>query len=137
MNSTPSEVRPPEWTCCQGDPELWVQMKTEAREEGCSIDLKFAGLKQEKPFAVAFYVKASRCQIGGQNLKPKTLHRYSGEGKTLSLVGNEGELKMETSISHKIQVVPLAGEGCFWNADFLITFEMHPLMPSTRLDLSV
>jgi len=119
------------WTRCLALPEVWIEVKTEVKtgadDAECGIDLRFIGLKPETPLLFVFYVKAQSCQIGNSLLKPKSLYRYSGEAKSLFLKGNEGGLKLESSLSHKVQVIPLAGEGCFWDAEFLISFEIHPV----------
>jgi len=112
------------WSRCLALPEVWIGMKN---ENGSRIDLKFVGLTPQEPLAIVFYAKALSCQIGSAVYKPKSLQRYMGETDCLSLQGRTENLKIETAFSHKVQVIPLSGEGSFWNADFLISFEIHPV----------
>ncbi len=104
-------------------PEVWFHLQTERQEALSRLALRFVGLKPETPLAFVFYVQAQTCQIGNQTLKPKSLQRFQGEASAALF---EGKLKIESSQIHKTQVIPLAGEGCFWNADFLLAFELHP-----------
>ncbi len=118
------------WTRCASLPEAWIEMKTASGDSECRLDLRFIGLKPQNPLAMVFYVKAESCQIKNSLFKPKSLSRFNGETDSLILKGKEGGLKLESSFSHKVQVIPLAGEGCFWDAEFLIAFEIHPFTAS-------
>ncbi len=118
------------WTRCAALPEVWIEMKTATEESGCRLDLRFIGLMPEKPLAMVFYAKGQSCQVGSALFKPKSLSRFAGETNALVLKGKEGGLKLESALSHKVQVIPLAGEGCFWDAEFLISFEIHPVTAS-------
>lgn len=115
------------WTRCFALPEVWLEVKTACKERECQLDLRFVGLKPETPLYFAFYVKAPSCQVGNEVLKPKSLRRFNGEASTVIFQ----KLKIE-STQHKVQVIPLAGEGCFWDTDFLVTFEMHPFEPQAK-----
>lgn len=106
-------------------PEVWLEMKPTWKETECQIDLRFVGLKPETPLAFAFYIKGPTCQIGNEILKPKSLRRFHGEEQQIRV----GGLTIESAQRHKVQVIPLAGEGCFWDCEFLLSFEIHPLNP--------
>lgn len=122
------------WTRCFAYPEIWFEMKTLTRESECKIDLRFVGLKPETPIAFAFYVKAVSCHIGNQILKPKSLQRFYGEAQKAVF---QNKLKIESAQVHKVQVIPLAGEGCFWDCEFLLSFEMHPLVPQACFSIQL
>lgn len=111
------------WTSCFARPEVWVEVKYGLIEEECKISLNFVGLVPEAPTAFAFYVKAPSCKVGNDLLKPKTLTRFNGEGRKIQF----NHLTIESSRSHKIQIIPLAGFGGFWNCEFLAAFEIHHL----------
>ncbi len=120
------------WIHTAAFPEVWLQMKATTIGEDLKLDFRFVGITQETPLSLAFYVKGESCQIGNEILKPKSLRRYQGESQKISF---ENRVKIETGQPHKVQVIPLAGEGCFWGADFLILFELHPLVSQTSFSI--
>lgn len=109
------------WTRTAAFPEVWLEMKERERR----FDFRFVGLSSEQPLSFAFYVKAKNCQIDKELFKPRSLNRYQGEARGPIF---NGKLKIESGQPHKVQLIPLAGEGCFWNCDFLLLFELHPLL---------
>jgi hypothetical protein len=125
-----------DWTRLTALPEVWIEMKSAAGESDCKLDLRIIGVKPQNPLAMVFYAKAQSCQIGNNIYKPKSLSRFNGEIQSLIVKGKEGELKIESSLSHKVQVIPLAGEGCFWDSEFLIAFEIHPFAASASFCFS-
>lgn len=120
------------WTRTAAYPEVWMEMKHEVKDEELKLDFRFVGIKAEMPLSLSFYVKASSCQIGNDILKPKSLRRFHGEVQTVSF-GNK--FKIESGQPHKVQVIPLAGEGCYWDAEFLVSFELHPFIPQASFKL--
>lgn len=121
------------WTRCFALPEVWVDVKTKSREDECKLDLRFVGLTPEIPLYFAFYVKAQSCQIGNEILKPKSLRRYNGEASAIVFQN----LKIESSVPYKIQVIPLAGEGCFWDCEFLATYEIPSCAPQINFSFNL
>lgn len=107
------------WTSSFAHPEIWIEVKSTPDQ----LHLKFVGLRPEMPMAFAFYVKAQSCQIGSNVYKPKSLKRFHGEAKGAHFQGIGTQLFLECSQYRKIQMIPLAGEGCFWNSEFLVLFE--------------
>ena len=120
------------WTRTAAYPEVWLEMKHEVKDEELKLDFRFVGIKAEMPLSLSFYVKAPSCQIGNDILKPKSLRRFHGEVQAVSF-GNK--LKIESGQPHKVQVIPLAGEGCYWDAEFLVSFELHPFIPQASFRL--
>lgn len=116
------------WTRCFALPEVWLEMKAQTIDKTLQLDFRFVGLQTENPLSLSFYVKADSCQIGKEILKPKSLRRFNGETNRVQL----NQMVIETTLPHKIQVIPLAGEGCFWNCEFLVSFEMAPCSPQTN-----
>lgn len=113
------------WTRCFRKPEIWLELKTECQEARCLMEVRFVGLTPEVPLSFAFYVKAERAEIEGVVFKPKSLRRFQGKVKSLRFQ----EITIESSTPHRVQLIPLAGEGCFWDCEFLANFEIHPLEP--------
>jgi hypothetical protein len=110
------------WANCYALPEVWLQLKAEPKESECKIDVQFVGLTPETPLAFVFYVKAESCQVGHEILKPKSLRRFHGKENKIQF----GPLVIDSLQKYKVEVIPLAGEGCFWDTEFLVAFEMPP-----------
>ena len=55
---------------------------------------------------------------------PRSLDRYAGPP---SLVALECGVTLEMPEGAKqMEIIPLAGDDSFWNADFLVTFRIEP-----------
>lgn len=109
------------WTRSIGFPGVWLEVK-DFFENG--LDIRFLGLDVDSSLHFSFYVKAPRAQIGMACFTPKSLNRYRGESAPVFF----GEkLQIESLLPTKMELIPLAGEGCFWNTDFLLSFEIHPV----------
>lgn len=113
------------WTQTMAYPEIWLEMKSGRFPDQLRLDLRFVGITLETPLFFAFYIKANSCQIGLEILKPKSLRRYQGETAALSF---QNQFTISTEQPCKVEVIPLAGEGCFWDTDFLVLFPLHPFL---------
>jgi hypothetical protein len=122
------------WSRCAAMPEVWLEMKASCNKEECRLDVRFAGLEPSQPLSFVFYVKTSDCRIGQEVFKPKSLRRFHGEAKEVVL---GGKVKIERGHAGQVQVIPLAGEGCFWDTDFLISFELHPFVPAASFLIKI
>ncbi len=126
------------WTRCFALSEVWFEVKSIFEESSLSLDLRFIGIRTERPLSFVFYLKANSCSIGQTILKPKSLQRYSGEAQTFLFEGAHSKLRIESIFSHKVQVIPLAGEGDgFWSSDFLLSFEIHPFEAQARFNIKI
>jgi hypothetical protein len=121
------------WISTFAYPEVWFHIKPEVTEENVRLSLRFMGVTQETPLFFSFYVKAPLCKVGGEIFKPKSLKRFIGDAARVEL----GSMAIESSQVHKVEVIPLAGEGGFWDADFLVSFEIHPLLSSFFLSCKI
>lgn len=124
------------WMRCFAYPEIWLSLQPAFYGSSCQLAFRFQGLAPTAPLALVFYAKAEGCKAGNEILKPKSLRRYAGEGNSLVLQQGERILRIESETSRKIQVIPLAGAGAFWNADFLISFEIHPVETAAMFSIS-
>jgi hypothetical protein len=109
------------WTRVFACPEVWLQTK-KFFENG--LDVRFVGLQATTSLNFSFYIKASSAQIGTSRFSPKNLTRYQGESKPVIFAD---QFSMESVLPTRMELIPLAGEGCFWGAEFLLTFEIHPV----------
>ena len=110
-----------QWAKVAAQPEIWFEIHPHF-ERGI-LETRFIGSKA----AFVFSIKAERAQIGGESFLPKSLQRYSGPPKKALFEKGKSALAIECSASARMELIPLAGEGCFWNAEFLLAFEIPPL----------
>lgn len=121
------------WTRLAASPETWMHLQADLK--GGAFSLKFLGLKPDEPVAFVFYVKAGSCAVEGQVFKPKSLQRYTGAASAFLFRGKESQLKIECASSLRPQLIPLAGDGGFWGADFLLSFEILPFASQVNFSI--
>ena len=109
------------WTNVSACPEVWLHV-THFCESGLGI--QFLGLIPGAPLNFSFYIKASKAQIESAQFLPKSLIRYQGASKPVVLNEN---FQIESLLPTQMELIPLAGEGCFWGTEFLLSFEIQPI----------
>lgn len=109
------------WTSVAAYPEVWLEVKSRLEENRFRLDIRWVGMKEGFPCFFAFYIKAKQAVIGAQTFKPKSLQRYLGE---IQPVLFEGELQIKTDLITQMEMIPLAGEGCFWDSEFLLAYQV-------------
>ncbi|MBX9744731.1 MAG: hypothetical protein K2X08_05920 [Chlamydiales bacterium] len=123
------------WTCCFGQKDVWLQTAVCLEHSQWQIDLRWAGLSPTKKTYIVFYVKAKSAHIANQVFFSKSLQRYTALAQ--SVYFNNREFMIASSDVRPVELVPLAGQGCFWDADFLLAFEMNPFDPLGHFTLGV
>lgn len=125
------------WTrlCEKNRPsKVWLKLKAEVGKEACRFDLSLLGTSPEKKIALSFYVKAKLCLLeGGPSFLPRSLQRYEGKASSVQCKGEEGGIEIQGPEGSLVHVIPLAGKGFFWDADFLIAYEISSTFPYTLL----
>lgn len=112
------------WASPAALPEIWFDTKVHRVDSGLMLDLSFFGMKPGTPLAFSFYVKADSAQIGNEKFKPKTLQRYHGISKPVQFGGG---LCLQSLMPGKMELIPLAGSGGYWDCEYLAAFEIHPV----------
>jgi hypothetical protein len=119
------------WSRCFRDKEIWLSVQASATSQMVDMDVRWVGINScsllEKSaaahWAMVFYVKASACSLeDGSVLHPKDLRRYQGKSRKIVF---DQVLQIDCSTVLNLQIIPLAGSGCFWNTTFLIAFEFN------------
>ena len=121
------------WVQTFANPEIWLSMQHECIEDQLQLKLNLVGLRPEEPLSIAFYVKANQCEVGDQIYLPKSLERFKNQAEKVSF---ENQLQIETAGPHKLEVIPLAGEGCYWDSGFLVLFEISPFVSGATFTIS-
>lgn len=109
-----------QWAFLAADPSVW--MRIQSREDAFS--LSFMGVTPEKNVSLCFYVVADQAKIGDERFQSKSLRRYQGKPQATAFKKGENSLTLACDSLGKMELIPLAGEGCFWNAEFLLAFEV-------------
>lgn len=109
------------WTNSSALPEVWLNVN-KFFDNG--LDIRFLGLTVDTPLNFSLYVKASNVKIETLQFIPKSLTRYQGESKPV-IFGDK--LQIQSLLPGRMELIPLAGEGCFWGTEFLLSFEIYPL----------
>jgi hypothetical protein len=113
-------------------PKVWVHVEPkQIGPQEFSLSLQATGLEAEKPLYLVFYLRAASCQINNLLYKPKSLGRFQGVAQKIQFL-QEGCL--ETAHPGLVELVPLAGDGPFWGASFLLAFRF-PLSGRVVLNL--
>ncbi|MBF8262552.1 MAG: hypothetical protein HW387_217 [Parachlamydiales bacterium] len=111
------------WTRCYGHKDIWMQVQARATIQGADVNVRWVGIEPQTsgPFFMVFYVKADSCQLeDGTQIQPRSMQKY--EGTSQKIILNQS-VQIECSEMLNMQVIPLAGSGCFWNSTFLVAFE--------------
>jgi hypothetical protein len=112
------------WAAAAGKPDVWFEIDPDLSRG--LLQTRFLGHSMENPIAFAFFIKAERAEIERASFLPKSLQRYSGGAKRVEFSRRGIRTAIVCEQAPKMELIPLAGEGCFWNADFLLAFEIPP-----------
>ncbi len=105
--------------------DIWFEAKISSEMARCQLDLRFVGVSVDLPLQFAFYVKAKHIRVGAEEIVPRSLRRFQGEAAQVACE----HLRICVKLPHRVEVIPLAGEGCFWNCEFLVLFSIPAAMP--------
>lgn len=113
------------WASPIANPEIWYELQVDFTSKAMVFNLNFYGEVKDS-LLFSFYIKSSFAQIGNEKLKAQSLNRYVGPSKPIVL---GGDLVIECDPLGKMEVIPLAGGGGFWDCEYLAAFEVHPMNP--------
>jgi len=108
------------WAESFGHPEVWFETKI---AEGC-LHTKWQGITAEKKIAFVFFIQADQAYVGEEIFAPQTLPRYLGPSRPIIFAKGGTKLCMEGHLTGKMELIPLAGQEHFWNAQFLLSFDI-------------
>lgn len=108
------------WSSVSAAKEIWFDYEC----LGNSFRTNFIGVTSETPIYFVFYIKAKQAIVGNETFPPKSLQRYNGHSQTVTFKDDLDLLIIDNLIPTKMQLIPLAGAGCFWDSDYLIAYEI-------------
>ncbi len=106
------------WTRCYGERDAWLHFATTITPNAISLSVKSIGNEQ---LQMVFYVQAKKCVLGdGSQFFPGELRSYEGVQNTITF---DQCAHFRCKEKSKIHLIPLSGDDCFWNANFLLSFD--------------
>ena len=110
------------WSAVFAKREIWCKMEADASRIGA----RFFGVGAQDKLYFVFYMRAEDAKVGEEMYAPRSLKRYSGMSNKVVFQRKGTCLSIESQGPTSMELIPLAGEGCFWNSDFLLAFEISP-----------
>jgi len=108
------------WFCAYSAKEVWLRARGTAGTRCIGISLDSVGVQTEAPLAFVFYIRADECRVAGRVFKPQSLARFSGEADAVEFTVKSSKIGFLTEPGLKLEIIPLAGDGAFWGATFLL-----------------
>jgi hypothetical protein len=106
------------WSRCYAERTAWIHLNASAASNRVTLSFQAIGIEKTR---LVFYVQAKTCRISeGPTFFPGDLTSY--QGYVQKIVFNQ-QVFLCSNEECKIQLIPLSGTECFWNATFLIAFE--------------
>lgn len=120
-----------DWAGVSAYPEIWMETSYTP-----DLEARFFGLKGETPLAFVFYVQAKKAELGSDVYLSKSLRRYKDKSQKVTFEREGSQFSIENRFSCKMELIPLAGDGSFWNADFLLAFEIPVHNPKVSFQMT-
>lgn len=109
---------------------IWLRVQLDVKEERARLQTMWVNSssqdRSQKDLYITLFVKGKKLIVDGKyHLYPSTLDRYQGVASDLVIQDGNESLTLFASHGRLMQVIPLAGEGCFWGAQFLIAYPLQ------------
>lgn len=108
------------WSAVSAQKEIWFDFQC----SDTGFASRFMGVTPGISLFFVFYVKAQLAFIGEDLFTPRSLQRYHHHAQKVTFYSDQDRLSIENKIATKMQLIPLAGEGCFWDSDYLLAYEI-------------
>jgi hypothetical protein len=108
------------WSAVSAQKEIWFDVQ--CSETGFTT--RFMGVAPNISLFFVFFVKAELAFVGEDLFPPRSLQRYHHRAQKVTFHSHQDRLTIENKIATKMQLIPLAGEGCFWDSDYLLAYEI-------------
>lgn len=106
------------WTRCYEKRETWLYLSTTVSKKSIELSAKAIGNEQLR---MVFYIQAKKCIMAdGTLFLPGELRSYEGAQNCVIF---DQTARFRSKEKSKLQLIPLSGDDCFWNANFLLSFE--------------
>lgn len=106
--------------------DSWLWIQSEVSEQKCRLNFEIKHLKKQKQVYMTFFIKAKKATVSKNfHLIPGSLDRYLGKVEKVQFFSDKASFEIATNSQEKMQVIPLAGQDCFWDADFLLAYVLE------------
>lgn len=107
---------------------IWIDVDQEYQKGRFKLGAKFLSLDGWENTSFSFFVRADFCELkDGSILKPQTLKRYEGKWIDFCFKTQLASIEISPSVKEGIlKIIPLSGQKNFWEASFLVSYEMVP-----------
>ncbi len=106
------------WGRVHAQKDVWFESESDFAKG--YLEVGFYGCTSSLFFV--FYIRADQVVIDSKSYAPKSLERYKGKVHPVVLHRKKTQIQIEGIGTSTMHLIPLAGEGCFWGADFLLAF---------------
>ncbi len=105
----------------------WFKTSQSLNKEGVQMSWNWlkSSSNETSSRRICWYIKACDCQLLTDKIRMplRSLEHFSGESQPVLFSSNEGKMLFSGSKSLKMDLIPLAGSGDFWGADYLLSLE--------------
>jgi hypothetical protein len=119
------------WFCAHAAKEVWLRARGTAGNRSVGISLDSVGVHTEAPLAFVFYIRADECRVAERVFKPQSLARFSGETESVEFTAKSSKIDFSINPGLKLEIIPLAGDGAFWGATFLLAVWLPSFQATT------
>lgn len=107
---------------------IWIDISQTLESSIFSVKASFLCLDPIEGVAFTFFIKALKYSVHSRTYSKGKLEKYEGENAPILFEGKTGCVNLKAlNYEGKIEVIPLAGEHNFWEADFLVSYPIKDL----------
>ncbi len=124
------------WSRIQGDRDVWVEHDLRVNRDAVDLFIAFESFSS-MPLILSecFFVACESVLVDQRMVRKGVLERVRGTPRTLEWISDKEHVKVYLESKMTCQVIPLAGEGCFWGADFMISLQPEDI--SKRIHIQI
>ena len=121
------------WTRMQPSahfPDTWSRVDVKNEEGKLNLSIAPTPVADAGTLSFAFLVQSEQAQIGNHRFLPATMRHYVGESSLITFYSGKEKIEISTCERREVELIPLAGGGHFWGANFLLAFTLYPNNPA-------
>ena len=113
----------------QHNPDTWAKAEIVADEGALNLSISPTPVTEAGTLSFAFLIQSEEAQIGNHRFLPATMRHYVGESSLVTFYSGKEKIEISTCERREVELIPLAGGGHFWGANFLLAFSFSPSDP--------
>lgn len=113
--------------------QQWLFFDVVGEKDTVNLTIRQSQFDETAPLHFVFFVSADEGMIeGGGEILPKALERFQGRSNKVIFSRGGVMVTITPNFESEMEVIPLAGGGHFWSADFLLAFPLMEKMSAYR-----